>query len=38
MSELSDILSTSEAAVRARITRGKKQLKELLESGGYDEL
>lgn len=38
VSELAGILNVSEFAVRARITRGKKQLKELLESGGYNEL
>lgn len=38
VSEIADILKISEFAARARITRGKKQLKELLESGEYDEL
>lgn len=37
VSETAGILNVSEFAVRARITRGKKQLKELLESGEYDD-
>lgn len=36
VNEIAEILGISEFAVRARIKRGKKQLRQLLENGGND--